>query len=69
MPSPEADPTPRATTPAEDVPGPTPLHLADFAEDPPRTQPYSNLARGIVWADILAEIAAEAELRDLPEAA
>ena len=34
--------------------------------------PQANLARGIVWADILADIAADEEARnrrDLPEAA
>jgi hypothetical protein len=34
--------------------------------------PHGNLTRGIVWADILADIAADEEarrLRDLPEAA
>lgn len=66
---PEATPTPRDLTPAEDVPAPTPLRPPAITDDPPRSEPHSNLARGIVWADILAEIAAEAEVRDLREAA
>jgi hypothetical protein len=58
MPSPEATPTSHDTTSVEDAPG-----------HPPRIRPYSNLARGIVWADIVAEIAADERLRELREAA
>lgn len=38
-------------------------------DDLPRPRMHSSLTRGIVWADISAEIAAEEDARDLPDAA
>lgn len=49
---------------------------ASLLDEAPPTIPQGNLARGIVWADVLADIAADEEARqrrryddDLPEAA
>lgn len=39
-----------------------------FADEPPR-RPETNLARGIVWADVLADIAADEQARQLRDAA
>jgi hypothetical protein len=43
---------------------------AEIIDDLRQTRQHPNLARGIVWADILADIAADDEARrQLPEAA
>ncbi|HEY7596947.1 MAG TPA: DUF6222 family protein [Actinophytocola sp.] len=42
---------------------------AETVEDLQPTRIHSNLARGIVWADILADIAADEAARRLPDAA
>jgi hypothetical protein len=42
---------------------------AEIIDEPVLTRQHPNLARGIVWADILAAIAADEEARHLPEAA
>lgn len=44
----------------------TPVSLV---EDLLAPRPQANLARGIVWADILADIAADEEARHLRDAA
>jgi hypothetical protein len=47
----------------------SPIPLADLADEVVPTYPHTNLARGIVWADILAEIAADERARQLRDAA
>lgn len=61
-------------TPRREPPGPrreqdppvTPLSSVD-GQEPPHL--HANLGRGIVWADILAEIAADEDARRLRDAA
>jgi len=40
-----------------------------LSEEQPPARPHSTLAPGIVWADILADIAADEEARRLRDAA
>jgi hypothetical protein len=42
---------------------PTPITQASFGDDEPEPYMRANLARGIVWADILADIAADEQAR------
>lgn len=46
-----------------------PATLHALPDNPPECRPATTLARGIVWADILAEIAADERARQLPDAA
>jgi hypothetical protein len=51
------------TPPARDT------NVYSLSEELPPTRLHSTLARGIVWADILAEIAADEEARRMRDAA
>ncbi|MBB4909390.1 DUF6222 family protein [Actinophytocola algeriensis] len=42
---------------------PTPITQANFGDEEPERYIRANLARGIVWADILADIAADEQAR------
>lgn len=59
MSAPDATPQSHATARPKDIP----VGVVD--EPPPTFQAHANLGRGIVWADILAEIAADEEERRL----
>jgi hypothetical protein len=59
---------PRPTANQRDEPD-SPVRPADLADVPMQTYPHTNLARGIVWADVLADIAADEQARQLRDAA
>ncbi len=61
MPASEHDATPPARATAANV--------YSIAEELPPARLHSTLARGIVWADVLADIAADEEARRLRDAA
>jgi hypothetical protein len=60
---PDHDPTP----PARDSGATANVYSLD--EEQPPARPHSTLARGIVWADVLADIAADDEARRLRDVA
>lgn len=60
-----SDATPqRPRRPIEELPA-IPVSLSEELAETPSRQHYPNLAGGIVWADILADIAADDEARRL----
>lgn len=42
---------------------------ANLVDEPPPHPPRGNLTRGIVWADVLADMAEDEEARQLRDAA
>lgn len=58
----------RATKPQRE--GNTPARQGEFSDDQPQSGvPHPSLGQGLVWADVLAAIAADEETRQLRDAA
>lgn len=60
-----SDATPQRRKQQIEEPPAIPVGLVDELVETPSRQHYPNLAGGIVWADILADIAADEEERQL----